>query len=75
MYLGGTMRGIVTPEVVMPADAKLVNTLIDVDLLARIDDFRFSRRFKSRAAAMKYLMSWALERSPEPTPADHERWS
>jgi hypothetical protein len=26
-------------------------------------------------AAMKYLMDWALERNPEPTPADHERWS
>jgi hypothetical protein len=69
------MRAIVTSEVVMPSDAKLVNTLIDAHLLARIDDFRFSRRFKSRAAAMKYLLDWALVREPEPTPADHDRWS
>lgn len=69
------MRAIVTSEVLMPADAKLVNTLIDVDLLARIDDFRFSRRFKSRAAAMKYLIDFALQQNPEPTLADHERWS
>lgn len=69
------MAAIVTSEVQMPADTKLVTTLIDLDLLARIDDFRFSRRFKSRAAAMKYLMDWSLNRNPEPTPADHERWS
>jgi hypothetical protein len=58
----------------MPADTKLVTTLIDADLLAQIDDFRFGKRFKSRAAAMKFLMAWALERSPEPTPSDRERW-
>lgn len=69
------MRPILTSEVVMPADTKLVTTLIDAELLARLDDFRFSRRFKSRAAAMKYLMDWALVRDPQPTPADHDRWS
>lgn len=69
------MRATLASEVLMPADSKLVNTLIDVDLLRRIDDFRFTHRFKSRAAAMKYLLDWALSREPEPTLADHERWS
>jgi len=69
------MRAILASEVLVPTDTKMVTTLIDVDLLARIDDFRFSRRFKSRAAAMKYLMDWALQREPEPSLADHERWS
>jgi hypothetical protein len=50
----GTMRAIVTSEVLMPADKKpLVNILMEPDFLARIDDFRFTHRFKSRAAAMK----------------------
>ncbi|HZO29896.1 MAG TPA: hypothetical protein VFH48_28315 [Chloroflexota bacterium] len=69
------MRGILAPEVGVPPDSKLVNTLIDPELLARIDDFRFTRRFKSRAAAMKYLLDWALRQNPEPTPEDHDRWS
>lgn len=69
------MRAILASEVSMPADTKLVTTLIDVDLLTRIDDFRFTRRFKSRAAAMKYLMDFALTYGPEPTPEDRERWS
>lgn len=69
------MRAILASGVEMPSDAKLVNTLIEADLLARIDDFRFTHRFKSRAAAMKYLLDWSLKRDPKPTPADHERWS
>lgn len=69
------MRGILTVEVDVPTETKMVNTLMDVDLLERIDDFRFSRRFRSRAAAMKFLLDWALLKNPEPTPADHERWS
>lgn len=70
------MRAIVTSEVLMPADKKpLVNILMEPEFLARIDDFRFTHRFKSRAAAMKYLIDWALVRAPEPTLGDHERWS
>lgn len=69
------MRATLASEVQMPADTKLVTTWIDVDLLARIDDFRFTKRFKSRAAAMKYLMDWALKQDPEPTQNDHEDWS
>ena len=59
----------------MPADKMMVTTLMERDLLARLDDFRYTRRFKSRAAAMKYLLDFALAYGPEPSPADHERWS
>jgi len=69
------MRAILASKVVMPADKKpLVNVLMEPDLLARVDDFRYSRRFKSRAAAIKYLMDWALNRSPEPTAEEIARW-
>lgn len=70
------MRAILVSEVLMPPDKKpLVNVLMEPELLARVDDFRFTHRFKSRAAAIKYLLDWALVRSPEPTLGDHERWS
>mgnify|MGYP000946336712 CR=1 FL=1 len=70
------MRAIVVSEVLVPADKKpLINVLMEPELLARVDDFRFSHRFKSRAATMKFLLDWALKKEPTPTPADHERWS
>ena len=70
------MAAILESEVLVPADKKpLINVLMEPDLLARIDDFRFTHRFKSRAAAMKYLLDWAILQRPSPTPADHERWS
>jgi hypothetical protein len=69
------MRAIVVSEVAMPADTKMVTTLMELDLLARVDDFRFEQRFKSRAAAMKFLMDAALKAGLKPTAEDHERWS
>jgi hypothetical protein len=75
MPKGQEMSAILESEVLVAADKTLVHTLMEPALLERVDDFRFSRRFKSRAAAMKYLLSWALDREPQPTPADHERWS
>lgn len=69
------MRGIVVSGVRMPADTQMITTNMERELLARVDDFRFGKRFKSRAAAMKYLMDFALKANPEPSPSDHERWS
>ncbi len=40
--------------------------VIEEDLLKRIEDFRFKNRFQSRAAAMKWLMGWALDQKPKP---------
>jgi hypothetical protein len=48
------------------ADKPLLNFLIEQDLLDRVDDFRFKHRFESRAAAIKWLLSWALDQKPKP---------
>ncbi len=40
--------------------------VIEEELLKRIEDFRFKNRFQSRAAAMKWLMTWALDQKPKP---------
>lgn len=69
------MRGILASEVLMPTDDKtMVHVQMENSLVGRLDDFRFSKRFPSRSAAMKYLLNWALERSPEPAPEELRRW-
>lgn len=45
----------------MASEKHLVNFVIDPELLKQIDDFRFRYRFVSRAAAIKYLLKWALD--------------
>jgi hypothetical protein len=69
------MRGIVVSEVAMPADTKMVTTLIERDLLARVDDFRFECRFPSRAAAMKWLMDAALKAGLKPSVEERAAWT
>jgi hypothetical protein len=44
---------------------KLLQILIDQDLLSRVDDFRYSKRFESRATAIRWLLDWALAQAPE----------
>lgn len=44
----------------------LLTLVIDRLLLRRIDDYRFAHRFASRAAAIKWLLTWALDQNPEP---------
>lgn len=53
----------------------LVNVHMDEDFLERLDDFRFSHRFPSRAAAMKYLIETRLEQDPRPTREEAERYN
>lgn len=50
----------------MPSKLPLVHLVIPPNLTARIDDFRFAHRFGSRAAAIKFLLTWALEQEPGP---------
>ncbi len=45
-------------------EKNLLNFLVEADLLKRIDDFRFKYRFESRAAAIKWLLDWALSQKP-----------
>ena len=49
----------------MPKSEKpYLNFVVDADLLKRIDDFRFGHRFPTRAAAIKWLLAWALQQKP-----------
>ncbi len=45
----------------MPSTKPLINLVMDPELVERIDDFRFANRFPSRAAAIKWLLTWALD--------------
>jgi hypothetical protein len=44
----------------------MLTFFIDVDLLDRIDDFRFANRFPTRAGAIRWLLEWALKKAPAP---------
>lgn len=48
------------------ADKPILNFVIDPELLSRIDDYRFEHRFPTRAAAIKWLLAWGVERNPDP---------
>lgn len=47
-------------------DKPFMHFVIDPALLKRIDDFRFKHRFTTRAAAIKWLLAWALKQKPAP---------
>jgi metal-responsive CopG/Arc/MetJ family transcriptional regulator len=51
----------------MASQKPFLNFVIDTELLNKIDDFQFENRFKSRAAAIKWLLKWALEQNPKVT--------
>jgi len=48
----------------MGTEKPFLNFVIEPDLLKRLDDFRFKNRFASRAAAIKWLLQWALDQKP-----------
>jgi hypothetical protein len=50
--------------VAMSSEKPLLNFVIDPDLLKRIDDFRYKQRFPTRAAAIKWLLDFALNQKP-----------
>lgn len=56
----------------MPTDKTkpVVNLPFEPEQLAQIDEYRFERRFRSRTAAIKFLLKWALTQDPEPRPED-----
>ncbi len=51
-------------EVMPPSEKPYLNFVIDPELLKRLDDFRFQNRFATRAAAIKWLLTWALDQAP-----------
>jgi hypothetical protein len=48
----------------LSTDKPILNFVIEPELLKRLDDFRFKNRFASRAAAIKWLLAWALIQKP-----------
>lgn len=54
---------------------QVVNVPFDPDLLAQLDDFRWSHRFPSRIAAIKWLVSSRLKENPKPRPEDVAQYS
>jgi len=45
---------------------KMVHMRLDQQLLKRLDDFRFRRRFESRSEAARWLMKAALDQKLAP---------
>ena len=50
----------------MPSDKPILNFVVDRDLRDRLEDFQHRYRFASRAAAVKWLLEWALKQKPVP---------
>lgn len=50
----------------MSSEKPFLSFLVEPELLKRLDDFRFKHRFKTRAAAIKWLLDWALKQKPVP---------
>jgi hypothetical protein len=48
----------------MNINKTLINFIVEESLLKRIEDFRFKNRFPTRAAAIKWLLDWALKQKP-----------
>jgi hypothetical protein len=59
----------------MVREKQFINLPLERDLLALVDDFRFTHRFPSRIAAMKYLMASRLQEKPQPKPEDIAQYS
>ena len=56
----------------MSINRTLLNFIVDDSLLKRIEDFRFRNRFPTRAAAIKWLLDWALKQKPSVRNLMHE---
>jgi hypothetical protein len=50
----------------MGSEKPFLSFVIEPELLQKIDDFRFKHRFPARAAAIKWLLEWALAQKPKP---------
>jgi hypothetical protein len=52
----------------MPSDKPVVNFIAEPEFIQKLDDFQFAHRFKTRAAAIKWLVSAALDAGLTPGP-------
>ena len=51
----------------MAKDYTIINILIPDKLLEQIEDYRFKKRFKNRAEAIRYLLEFAVQQNPDYT--------
>jgi hypothetical protein len=49
---------------------QMVHLRMDQEVLEQLDDFRFQHRFETRSDAIRWLLSWALSRKPDPKKQD-----
>lgn len=49
----------------MSTDKLFLNFAIDSELLEKVDDYRFKKRFESRAEAVRHLIQRGLEAEGE----------
>lgn len=57
----------------MPSKKPTIIFVMDPEELADVDDYRFQHRFSSRAAAIKWLLRWAVKQNPDPKQVDEDR--
>jgi hypothetical protein len=50
----------------MASKKPFIDFIIEPELLKRVDDFMFENRFRTRAAAFKWLIKKALEKGLKP---------
>jgi hypothetical protein len=50
----------------MGSEKPFLHFVIEPELLKRVDDFHHKHRFKNRAAAIKWLLDWAMRQKPVP---------
>jgi metal-responsive CopG/Arc/MetJ family transcriptional regulator len=55
-----------------PTAKPILHVVIPEELLAKLDDFRFSNRISTRAEAVRWLIAWALPRAPAPSKEKEE---
>lgn len=53
-----------------PSDWPFLHVQISPELKARLEDFRFARRFKSEAEGVRWLLGWALDQELEAVAAE-----
>ena len=53
------------------SEKPFLHFVVDAELLARLDEFRFEQRFESRAAAIKWLLDAALDAKLTPKPTKY----
>jgi hypothetical protein len=49
----------------MPGQYPVLTFLVDPEVLERLDRFQVTHGLPSRAAAVKWLLRWALDHAPE----------